>query len=494
MARTRHSSKQKKQQNDPDNNENCRNRAPEDGTNNKEDRRKRTPDDAPPAALTLRQQSMLQEAVAAKDRELAALKRQIEDQQPQKPPAKRRKSVNNFVQVLTLNECPDGEKISIIASVAHHVWTRFVFMPPPGLLQKTMMEITYDNMDPKIPEDEISKEDWVISRSNVVGNILNNMRGYVTGALKKVVRKCALECDGEWPDLEKITACALRTIPLVAPDNATEAELAEVAQNMDVFVFYWDQILPHALPQKTEFWGSTVRYQRTITHPDPKRYVESPITTQVEGFTILCLENCWDYWKNWQELQDKFPSKKLMKCPKDDVPDEGTPQYDKGYFVDKNSNTVYFFGPKFETKYTKSNAGSKITAGWSQKGLNRFGELCQQIRTARMSPKNHEIEEMVLRRVRDLMGNRKAQSGVKAIQQDHPEDEDPAEQSHWVAMDPDYAAFIGVQLPGKKAEEEMEDDRKPPAREVEFAEDDDESAGGYGEHDDYADVLQQESV
>jgi hypothetical protein len=222
--------------------------------------------------------------------------------------------------------------------------------------------------------------------------------------------------------------------------------------------------------------------------------VESPITTQVEGFGILCLENCWDYWKNWQELRDKFPSKRLLRCPKDDLPDEDTPQYDKGYFVDKNSNTVYFFGPKFETKYTKSNAGSKITAGWSQKGLNRFGELCQQIRTARMSPQNNEIEEMVLRRVRDLMGNRKAQSGVKAIQQDHPEDEDPAEQSHWVAMDPDYAAFIGVQLPGKKAEEEMEDDRKPPAREVEFAEDDDESAGGYGEHDDYADVFPQESV
>ena len=494
MARTRRSSKQKKQQDDPDNNENCRNRAPEDGAKNKEDRRKCPPDDAPPAGLTLRQQSLLQESVAAKDRELAALKRQIEgQQQPQKPPAKRRKSVNNFVQVLTMNECPEGEKISIIASVAQHVWTRFVFMPPSGLLQKTMMEITYDNMDPKIPEDEISKEDWVISRTNVVANVLNNMRGYVTSGLKKAIRKCVIDCDGKWPDLNKIRACALREIPLVAPDNATEEELAQVAQNMDVFVLYWDQILPHALPQKTEFWGTNVRYHNTITHPDPKRYVESPITTQVEGFGILCLENCWDYWKNWQELRDKFPLKRLLRCPKDDVPEEGTPEYDKGYLVPKGTNIVYFFGPKYDTKYTKSNAGSKITGGWSQKGLNRFGELCQQIRTARMSPQNIEIEEMVRRRVCDLMGKRKANSAVKSIYQDDPE-EDPAEKSHWVAMDPDYAAFIGVQLPGKKAEEEVEDNRKLPAREVEFAEDDDESAGGYGEHDEYADVFQQESV
>jgi hypothetical protein len=479
-----------------DNTQNRRFHAPDNGRKNIQDSRKHAPEYAA-TPLTLRQQDLqkqqLEETIAAKDRELAAMKRQLEAKDAEKARGKRHKSTTDLVKVLPLHECPNEERSAIFTTIATTSWKHVIFMPPPGKVQRAIMESTYRNMDPTPPEDETPKEKWLISRVNVVGYYFNNIRSYVSGQVKNVIYNYADECGKKWPDLEKITACAMRNIPLVAPENATDEQLAAVEENMGVFVFYWDELLPHLGPQNTKLWDTNVRYSQTIT--DPKSYKDSPVTTAMEAFGLLCLENSWTYWENRYKLQEQFPKKKLVKCPKNLVPARDSPVYANGYFVQDGTKKVYFFGPKFRTRYTKSNAGSKICGGWSDEGLRRFGDLCNAIRSARMSPQNKGIEEMVLRKVCELKVEGKAISGEEETEPAS-EDDPTRDKSHYLsAMDSYVFDYLGLNLPEDGEEEVEEESRKRPARPQELARSDDESIGSYEETaDEYTTVSPRESV
>lgn len=259
--------------------------------------------------------------------------------------------------------------------------------------------------------------------------------------------------------------------------------MAAVEENMGWFVFYWDELLPHVGPQKTNFWDPSVRYSQTITNAES--YKDSPITTQMEAFAVLCLENSWTYWENWYKLQDKFPYKKLLKCPKNLVPGQDSAHYNDGYFLQRKTNTVYFFGPKFDSMYTKSNAGSNIAGGWTEEGKRRFEVLCKSIRSARMSPQNKQIEEMVLRKVCELKVNGTASSGGEATQQPTADDYSRGNSHLLGAFDPDYAESLGYNLAHEEEEEKEQDDGKLPARRQELAGSDDESTGNYEENGEY---------
>jgi hypothetical protein len=497
MARTR-SSKQQSSSGKSAGNENRLNNASNEGDNNKKSRRK-SPPESVPTTQSLRQEASqrekhYQDLIAKQARELAALKREREESKELKTPAKRRKSASPTIAVLTLSECSEGEKSSIQNSVNKYIWKHVVFMPESGPLQKGVMQSTYKHMDPRPPKEEVSKEDWVISRVSVVGSAFNSTRSYITCQVKSTIFRYADDVlDGKWPNLDKFRQCALRTIRVQAPEDATDAEKAECEANLAVFVFYWDELLPRAAPNSSKLWDTSTRYVCTITNRD--RYKKSPITTQMEAFLVLCLENNWKYWENWYFLSRKlYPKRKIQRCPSKLLPAEDSPQFLRGYF-EGEKNTVYFYGPKFDTLYSKLNGGSRMTGGWSEDGITRFEQLCTAIRTARQTPENYDLEIFVYRKVVDNADKRGAKSGAATtLSVKDNKKEAPTNAKLMASIDKDALEWLCGNAEYDSDEEE-EEDGKPPARRNDSLDSADQSVGSYEEDEfDDAQVCARESV
>jgi hypothetical protein len=56
------------------------------------------------------------------------------------------------------------------------------------------------------------------------------------------------------PDIDKLQAIVTRDIDLVAP-----ADGAAPDENMELFIWWWDELLPCATAPNTEFWTSEKR-------------------------------------------------------------------------------------------------------------------------------------------------------------------------------------------------------------------------------------------
>jgi hypothetical protein len=482
MPRSRSSRQTRSSKSPPDSagvNENHLNSASKSSTK-KKSRSKQAPDVAhTPQSLRLESQEKEREFkrfMAAKEREVADAKRQMEEQLAQF--VKRRKT-GSSVAVMTSSECPKEEKATILTAVAKHVWKHLVFMPAPGDLQQRIMQWVYAKLDPPPPKKVITKEEWVVSRANVVYSCFNHIRSYTCSGLKKGMRTYWKQCNRQWPSFAKFEACALRTIQVKAPEDATDAEKAECAANLDVFAYYWDSILHYAAPQATKLWEPTTRRVCKITNQ--RDYKDSPITAQMEAFVVICLDNNWTYWQNWCELELKFPDHRLLRAPKERIPAPDHPSYAQGYFEDDDGKTVYFFGSKFATKYSQSNAGSNITGGWSQAGKDKFQQLVVEIRKNRQTQENYELEHMVFERVLEKSAKAGANSGGTATlsgEEDNPKK--PVEEPIKV-LDLNIAMELGYEIGDDEPDEEEEDDRKMPARSSEHSDDDDESAHSYDE-------------
>lgn len=324
-----------------------------------------------------------------------------------------------YTKMIAWKECKRAERDAIFASVAHFVWKRIVFAPEGGELLVGIMKMVYEKMDPVPPPDLISKEGWLRSRINVVNTCFNVIRCNISVALKKTICKyVATHCGDNWPSLDKFRACAYRSLKLEYDPEASEEEKEECRTNMDLFVFYWDEVLRAACPQNTKFWCDKVRYKSTITDQD--NISESAITVQMEAFALLVFENNWDYWRNWVCLQSNYKNKSLHRCPGAKLPkEENSKAYSDGHFVCSETGKVFFFGPKYKPKYSNANAGSNITGGWSDPGKRRFTEIVRKVREARANKNSLAVEKIVLTSVceRKLVGKGKMSNSVENMTQ-----------------------------------------------------------------------------
>ena len=402
------------------------------------------------------------ESLAAKDRELAALKLQAAKIEHYAAEAKRRKSTGSCVALLSMADCPKEEKSGITNCVAKHVWKLIGFMPLKPDLQAGIMRLVYSKLDPPPPKQEVSESYWVKSRVNIVGSVFNQIRSYISGNLRKAIFTYVTKhCDKKWPNLDKIRACALRTIEVTAPEDATDEEKEEAASNMEVFVFYWDGLLPYAGPPTTKMWDKNVRHIYRIT--DPVSYSNSPIAAQMEAHLVVCLENNWQYWQNWYALEQKFPNHTLARAPKDKIPPQGDRAHTDGYFEEPATKKVYFFGPKFDTLYSKANAGSCVTGGWSDEGKQRFTNLVRDIRNNRQTQRNYDMEDMVFEAVMKKLdkdpSNLGGTAGVSGANNNSKEEYCVTED----VLDPEVAMALGLIQSGDNSHTDDDDDRKMPA-------------------------------
>jgi hypothetical protein len=100
-----------------------------------------------------------------------------------------------------------------------------------------------------------------------------------------------------------------------APDENMEL----FDENMELFVWWWDELLPCATAPNTEFCTNEKRWYHHIH--DGKVGDEPLLTPQDETFAILCFENYYWQWEKDFKIKAKHPKKKLVKAKqKDFVP------------------------------------------------------------------------------------------------------------------------------------------------------------------------------
>ena len=296
----------------------------------------------------------------------------------------------------------DSAELELIYdSVSNFVFPKLVFMPMPHDKKnhRHIMKVTYKYLENRPDEEVMSKYLWLGSRGDRVAGTFNGIRQYITGAVKKAVRRYSkFHLRKQWPDLEKIRKCALRTIDLPSGDNAganeesdedseeLQANAEELQANLDLFEWYWLDLLGAAVPAKTKLWDKNTRKAGLISD-------SMEMTSHLEAFAILACENSWKYWENWYKLKDKYKGKKLEPCAEKNLPTEPE-KLALGHFLE--DGVVYFWGEDYETQYSNTKGGSNPYHGWSDEGKDRFVELNEAIEAARNDPVKKAKETIVL--------------------------------------------------------------------------------------------------
>jgi hypothetical protein len=130
------------------------------------------------------------------------------------------------------------------------------------------------------------------------------------------------------PNMTKLQAIVTRDIELVAPADGVNA--APPDKNMELFVWWWDEMLPCATAPNTEFWTNEKRWYHHIH--DGKVGDEPLLTPQDETFAFLCFENYYRQWEKDFQIKAKHPKKKLVKAKqKDFVPPTNPRIVARGY-------------------------------------------------------------------------------------------------------------------------------------------------------------------
>jgi hypothetical protein len=109
------------------------------------------------------------------------------------------------------------------------------------------------------------------------------------------------------PNMANLQAIVTQDIVLVA---CADGVVADPDENMELFVWLWDEILPCATAPNTKFWTNEKRWYHHIH--DGKVGNEPLLTPQDETFAILCFENYYRQWERDFQIKADHPKKKLV--------------------------------------------------------------------------------------------------------------------------------------------------------------------------------------
>jgi hypothetical protein len=194
------------------------------------------------------------------------------------------------------------------------------------------------------------------------------------------------------PDMAKLQAIVTRDIELVAPADGEAPD-----ENMELFVWWWDELLPCATAPNTEFWTNEKRWYHHIH--DGKVGDEPLLTPQDETFAFLCFENYYRQWEKDFQIKAKHPKKKLIKAnQKDFIPPNDARIKARGYV--ETETEIVKFGDGWETKYTNSKAGSGLCSGWTSAGKAQYKKLLKYVKRGRNKPTTPAKEALVYDQVR----------------------------------------------------------------------------------------------
>jgi hypothetical protein len=175
---------------------------------------------------------------------------------------------------------------------------------------------------------------------------------------------------------------------------------AKVKGNINHFKWYWDILLGRCCPSGTKLWESSTKYY--ILFPDKK----SPFTPQMEAFIVIYFLNNYQYWQlhyNLELIHPKIPSKKKRKMYV--VPPLKEGETDKEWSMatvirkkgGKAVKVIYDHTDEWDTKYSKSDAGSSVSGGWTKEGKLLFIQWVERVQAARDRCGTRAMEDLIWR-------------------------------------------------------------------------------------------------
>lgn len=355
---------------------------------------------------------------------------------------------------LTHQEVDSEEFNSIVKAIALYVFTSTIFLPAGGRIWAKIMEKIYQALDPRPSTFVGDVTEWIHSRGNVTGGAFNQVRQYTNGRHKDSVKEYADQHNGSFPPLAKIKAIANRTIKIFLNDDEKDkpAIVAQVAENVELFKWYWDTLMGRCCPSGTKFWDHNVKYYKLLSAED------SPITPQMEAFVVANFTNNYSYWKNWYKINRRHPRVRVYKKPKGfDFPPLPEGQEEEGWrFVTlppkgktKARTVIYYQGEDWETLYSKSDAGSSVSGGWTSEGKKLFVSWVTKVVAGRNTPQCRAMEEHIFTLLRQEHGIEADDAGI----------EEMVRRRHVAAEEEgiDWAAGIGIDLSDNEGQEELQD-------------------------------------
>ena len=207
------------------------------------------------------------------------------------------------------------------------------------------------------------KLSWIETYKRPIKKAFFARRNYVTSELKKLVSKHFLDKGLPMPTLAQILACATRTIDVKVPEQ------------MDMFMFYWETILPKMVGSKS--WDRAQKYYTTITKAkvddDSPSDGKGIITSTSEAMVVLIWENNAVRWPALHAWSAREENRKKTQ-------------------------------PAMNGVYTFTDGGQNEWGGWKDKGLEAFNTYTGQVKLARKSTYSTQLERMTLKRLRIRAG------------------------------------------------------------------------------------------
>ena len=286
-------------------------------------------------------------------------------------------------KVKELEEATEEEEVAkdpatavIKKALKIHVWREAKFISTKGQLVRLSKKV----LKYVAPKDMKAAEvdPWVEAHMKTVSRELNSHRSYVVQRIKDVCM--------DWMGLH-----GKDSLP-------SEAEimniLARKKVNLDIFRWWWDEILPAAVGTAKQ-WSPTTRYYQTISNSrvadNPEQPLEVPCNT--EAFAAFEYINNLEKWPLMFELKVDSRSLNIVKNAES--------------LKIKNPKNLDVFTaehPKLIPKYTASNVGQAPFGGTTTAGLEKFVEYRQINKIARKTKQSEKYEDQVLKALRAAHG------------------------------------------------------------------------------------------
>jgi hypothetical protein len=290
------------------------------------------------------------------------------------------------------------ERRPYLEVIAWQIWPMWKLLGDLEEDQEIFMDKMCKLMNPDGFADRADKLAWKHKHGNTCISGFNATRSNVVSQLKAQTETWWLLHDQKMPNILKLQEIATRTVVLTPGGDDTlrpngNGDVKPFEDVMELFVWWWDCLLPAATAPATTFWTPGKRWYKLIQ--DGKAGDKLLLTPQDEAFAFLCMENYYIQWSNdfaAKADRPKFklvkPKKKYFQIPSDPV------SIARGYvIVDTNIIKV---GDKWKTKYTRSNAGSSLSGGWTTEGKKKYMKLKAHIENGRKLPYTPAKEELVI--------------------------------------------------------------------------------------------------
>jgi hypothetical protein len=206
---------------------------------------------------------------------------------------------------------PD-EKRPIQEVISQQIWPTWKLIGDSGEDEQLFTQKVFELMNPTLgaPADTAVEIAWKVKYKNACISCFNAIRSNIVSQMKDKTEVWWTQHKKTMPIMVKLQAIVMRDIDLVAPaaDGVIDAALDK---NMELFVWWWDELLPCATAPNTEFWTNEKRWYHHIH--DGKVGDEPLLTPQDETFAFLCFKNYYRQWEKDFQIKAKHPKKSSLR-------------------------------------------------------------------------------------------------------------------------------------------------------------------------------------